>query len=101
MDSNNLYRKIPLEVQAVQWVGLNEKELSEFSEENFIGDYFHYHSPDGSIDYASKAGIFDKLHNTWIQVELGDWIIRGIKGEFYPCNNYVFHETYEKVHLDG
>ena len=28
---------------------------------------------------------------------LGDWIIRGIKGEFYPCRNDIFTETYEPV----
>lgn len=27
----------------------------------------------------------------------GDWIIRGIKGEFYPCNPEIFEATYERV----
>lgn len=26
----------------------------------------------------------------------GDWIIRGVKGEFYPCKNNIFRATYEK-----
>lgn len=29
--------------------------------------------------------------------DLGDWIIRGVKGEFYPCKPDVFEETYEAV----
>jgi len=27
----------------------------------------------------------------------GDWIIQGIKGEYYPCKSDIFHETYEEV----
>lgn len=29
---------------------------------------------------------------------VGDWIIRGIKGEFYPCKADIFNMTYEAVH---
>ncbi len=27
----------------------------------------------------------------------GDWIIRGVKGEFYPCKHHIFEATYEPV----
>ena len=30
----------------------------------------------------------------------GDWIIKGVKGEFYPCKPDIFEETYEKVEED-
>lgn len=29
--------------------------------------------------------------------EPGDWIIKGVQGEFYPCKPAIFEETYEKV----
>lgn len=29
--------------------------------------------------------------------EPGDWIIRGIKGEFYPCKSDIFEATYEPI----
>jgi hypothetical protein len=29
--------------------------------------------------------------------QVGDWIIRGIRGEFYPCKPDIFEETYEPV----
>jgi hypothetical protein len=32
-----------------------------------------------------------------LKVSDGDWIIKGIKGEFYPIKNDIFLETYEKV----
>ncbi|WP_148310195.1 hypothetical protein [Nocardia otitidiscaviarum] len=28
---------------------------------------------------------------------VGDWVIRGVKGEFYPCRDDIFRETYEQV----
>lgn len=28
---------------------------------------------------------------------LGDWIIKGVRGEFYPCREEIFYETYEEV----
>ena len=32
-----------------------------------------------------------------MRVEVGDWIIRGVKGEFYPIKDEIFRETYEAV----
>ena len=31
-------------------------------------------------------------------VSFGDWIIKGVKGEFYPCKPDIFEATYEEVH---
>lgn len=41
--------------------------------------------------------VWDYLHQTWVKFEIGDWIIRGIKGELYPCKDDIFKATYEKV----
>ena len=43
------------------------------------------------------AAIYDKLHDTWVGVKKGQWIICGVKGEFYPCDDETFRETYEKI----
>lgn len=32
-----------------------------------------------------------------MRADLGDWIIRGVKGEFYPCHDDIFRLTYEAV----
>jgi len=32
-----------------------------------------------------------------MQGDAGDWLLQGIKGEFYPCRNDIFELTYEKV----
>ncbi|AKJ72317.1 hypothetical protein BH787_gp31 [Gordonia phage GMA4] len=44
-----------------------------------------------------SAVIRDRLHSTWINLRTGDWIIKGIEGEFYPCEASVFAATYEAV----
>lgn len=62
-------RKRPVDVQAVRWTGDNEAELT--------------------------GSVFDDLHSTWVGVKTGQWIIRGVKGEFYPCDPEVLAETYE------
>ncbi|TWS25565.1 hypothetical protein FK530_22870 [Tsukamurella conjunctivitidis] len=46
---------------------------------------------DGGFD----AVVYDRLHGTWVNVRKGDWIIRGVEGEFYPCREDVFAATYE------
>jgi len=33
----------------------------------------------------------------WLEVSPFDWIIKGVKGEFYPCKPDIFEATYEKV----
>lgn len=79
------YRKKPIVVEAVQWKGDNWLEVDQFME-----DYPHETYP--------KAGIV-KIHTLEgvMIANLGDYIIKGIKGEFYPCKPDIFTETYEPV----
>ena len=86
------FRKIPVEVQATQWTGENWEELIDFTDNKF--DYAHFGLCE---DNTRRAGVYDELHTTWVQLTIGDYIIRGIAGEFYPCNEAVFLKTYEKI----
>ena len=43
----------------------------------------------GKLSIATLEGI--------MTVEVGDWIIKGVKGEFYPCKPDIFEQTYEEV----
>jgi hypothetical protein len=52
-------------------------------------------SPTGSA--KPQYQVYDALHSTWVNFDLGDWIIKGVKGEFYPCKPDVFEATYEKA----
>lgn len=46
-------------------------------------------------DPEADARVLDALHATWVLLRTGDWIIRGIEGEFYPCRGPVFDDTYD------
>jgi hypothetical protein len=41
--------------------------------------------------------VYDHLHDSWVKVFPGQWVIRGIRGETYPCDHEVLRDTYEPV----
>lgn len=75
--------KKPVEIEALQWTGYNLDEVLDFTK--------------------SKSNI--KMHNQLVIQTLegdmvatvGDFIIKGIKGEFYPCKEDIFHLTYSII----
>lgn len=89
------YRKKPVIIEAVQWTGLNLQEIKDF-----VGDKLKYEI----YDAARQAGVappavdikIDTLEGEHIASK-GDYIIKGIKGEFYPCKPDIFAKTYELV----
>jgi hypothetical protein len=87
------FRKRPVEVEAIRWTGDNDTELIAFT-----GNRFAVVAPeDRGDDPDYTAEVFDILHSTWIGVYTRHWIVKGIKGECYPCDDSVFHSTYEEV----
>lgn len=88
MTQPKYYRKKPVVVQAMQYSGSNAKAVQQF-----VGGagFALVHSEDPEI----TAVVWDKLHSTWVGVKDGQWIIKGVQGEFYPCDDEVFKETYE------
>ena len=76
------YVKKPVTIEAVKWTGDNFEEIESFTNTKaFI-----------------KCGqlIIPTLEGTHI-ASIGDYIIKGVKGEFYPCKPDIFAETYEEV----
>jgi hypothetical protein len=76
------YRKKPVEVEAVRWDGGNEHEMEAFIACRWWLD-------DGDIYIGTLEGD--------MRATEGDWIIRGVQGEFYPCKPDIFEATYEAV----
>lgn len=86
------YRKKPVVIEAVLWDETTETRL--LLEE--MGMEWMGHS-----GHAKRPNECRNLHIRTLEgqmsVDLGDWIIRGVKGEFYPCKGDIFEATYEKV----
>jgi hypothetical protein len=84
----------PFEITAMRFDGDNTDEITEFT-----GPHrFHTVDQEDHVDDPNiVAEVWDELHGTWVGVLKGQWIIKGIKGEFYPCDPEVFAAKYEPV----
>lgn len=87
------FRKKPVVIEAVQWLGNNQDELL-----NFVGsdDKIYWSTEQISNCDCSSVLIIKTLEGNMTAL-IGDWIIRGIQGELYPCKPDIFEKTYEKV----
>lgn len=93
------FRTKIVEINAVQFTGENVEEVLELIPEKrdaaFL--YFKLDGADYWDDPEIIANVYDELHATWIGVKKGQWIVRGAKGELYPCDDETFHWKYEEV----
>ena len=80
------YRKKPVVVEAVQWTGENHAEMCEFIDP----EVFEIKPKEGLIIHTLEGD-----HHA----SPGDYIIKGVNGEFYPCKPDIFAKTYEPVTL--
>ena len=86
------YIKKPVEIEAIQWDGTyvgSRKIEMEFPDLNTISKSYHDES-----DICSHWKI-QTLEGS-LDVTKGDYVIKGVKGEFYPCKPDIFDLTYEK-----
>ena len=102
-----LYRKKPIIIEAYQWFKNGDHPEDDAVDGTIEGKIVRYfRSPDikghtkckycGKI--MSRHGWIDTLEGGHI-VCPGDWIIKGVKGEYYPCKPDIFEETYEVILL--
>jgi hypothetical protein len=91
------FRKKPVVIEATQFTGDNAKDLRNFTD----GQFNTVDVDDRGDDPEIVAEVFDVLHSTWVGVKEGQWIIRGVQGEFYPCDADVFVATYDAVEVSA
>jgi hypothetical protein len=78
------FRKKPVVIEAEQWLGANHLDIADF-----IGVGDNYTFEKGEMIIHTLEGD--------MRASLNDWIIKGVKGEFYPCKPDIFEATYEAV----
>ncbi|MED0737871.1 hypothetical protein [Aneurinibacillus thermoaerophilus] len=77
------YRKKPVVIEAIEtFNGMDIAELKAFAGDAFI---------------ITKDGYFIRTLEGDMRIDAGDYIIKGVKGEFYPCKPDIFEATYERV----
>ena len=90
------FRNKPVVIDAVQWNGENHREMFEFLEE-IRGSYLNPHGKNFYIDHSRcLGGLVIKTPEGEHIASIGDWIIKDIKGEFYPINPYIFKGLYHE-----
>lgn len=78
------FRKKPVVIDAMKWTGTNWDEISAFCEY-------------GITTIGDNHPLFISTLEGKVRCDVGDWLIRGLKGEFYPCKSDIFDATYEPV----
>ena len=92
------YRKRPVVIDAIQWTGENLSEVLEFTGKHPSWDKWFSSFEEYENHVREDCSIFKiiTLEGT-MEASPGDWIIRGVKGEHYPCKPDIFDATYERV----
>jgi hypothetical protein len=98
------FRKKPVVIEAVQLNWCNWGAVCEF-----LGDIISPSNPARGVDTYSDTCGEDSMRyaGPWIELTIptlegdhiarhGDWIIKGVNGEFYPCKPDIFAATYER-----
>lgn len=76
------YQKKPVTVFAVKWDGTNLQEILSFTNNKAM--------------IKNDTLIIPTLEGT-MAAEVGSYVIKGVKGEYYPCREDIFKDTYEEV----
>ena len=82
------YRKKPVVIEAIQLKDLEIHTLMDL--QNFIG------LGNDKLLAVSDGVMINTLEGN-MKASIGDFIIKGVQGEFYPCKPNIFNLTYEKV----
>lgn len=80
------FRKKPVVIDAIQWSGRNPVEIEKF-----------FGADTDKLLFADVHRATIVTLEGYIHANPGDWIIKGVKGEFYPCKPDIFEATYEAV----
>lgn len=88
-----LFRKLPVIIEAIEWDGKNKEAIDSFcvNTNGISQNYWHDVYKNGN--YVLKIRTLEGDHTA----SIGDYLIKGVKGEFYPCKPDIFKQTYESI----
>jgi hypothetical protein len=84
----NKFRKKPIEIEAIQFNGWNFEKITNWMLDNITDEIYP--------SCFKETMVIKTLEGDMI-ASVGDYIIKGVKGEFYPCKPDIFEQTYEPV----
>ena len=87
------FRKKPVTIEAIQLIDDIRNHLAAVEWINANG---------GNVTIPSvEPCLYIDTNKGWMRADIGDWIIKDVKGEFYPCKPDIFEQTYEPATVDG
>lgn len=84
------FRKRPIIIEAIQWLGDNRVEVAKFMN-------------GGTLEGINEDLLFPgnwiiiRTNRGCLMADPGDWIVRGVEGDYYPVNPVAFWKTYVSV----
>ena len=105
MSAPQKFRKKPVVIEAMQFTG-GATQATPIIDWILAGDGtadWREERPEIRVSGGELAQRFDAEHLTiqtlegHMRADVGDWIIRGVAGEFYPCKPDIFAATYEAI----
>jgi len=97
-DTPTQYRKRPVVIEAIKWTGKNLRDVICFTDgplntrTHHAGMMWEQYS-----ELVAREGLKIFTLEGKMNADVGDFIIRGVKGEFYPCKPDIFAATYENA----
>ena len=89
------FRKKPVVVEARQLTPETAEEIGKWcNAELYISEGYKSYLWGWGLDIQERTLTIQTLEGDHI-ASMGDWIIQGVKGEFYPCKPDIFEMTYE------
>lgn len=101
------YKKKPIIIEAIQWTGKNEIEIYNFLEDKEVKSSQEISSTGKNflIDFNNDITMIPILLIKTLEGDMiaskSDYIIKGIKGEFYPCKADIFKSSYELIEIEN
>ena len=93
------FRKKPIVIDAIRWIGNNEQQIMDF-----VGKRLDYSRPPSHFEHSNT--VTDEMVTIMIPTLEGvmtcnrmDYVIKGVNGEFYPCKPDIFKKSYEPVDM--
>lgn len=92
------FRKKPVVIEAVQLTDGRDEIINAVEFTFQIGMETSIPATNATVEKVKKEGGFTipTLEGD-MKATFGDWIIKGVNGEFYPCKPDIFEKTYEEV----
>jgi hypothetical protein len=97
MTKPSRFRKKPVVIEAIQFDGTitRAREIADWAKD--YGPTFAVSQDDDDFDAEDGWWMTIETLEGSMSVQAGDWVIKGVQDEFYPCKDSIFKETYEKV----